>query len=57
VLIAWSQIRSSGHLGSSTADDLKRFAVKKQWQKDIIDLSGELAKRNNKYFREFTKTE
>ncbi len=57
VLIAWSQIRSSGHLGASTADDLIKFAEKKQWQKDIIELSGDLAKRNNKYYREFTKAE
>jgi uncharacterized protein (DUF2252 family) len=55
VLIAYAQIRSSGHLGSSTADDLKRFDEKKQWQKDIIELSGVLAKRNNKYYREFMK--
>ena len=54
-LIAYAQIRSSGHLGSSTADDLKRFAEKKQWQKDILELSGDLAKRNSKYFREFCK--
>jgi uncharacterized protein (DUF2252 family) len=57
VLLAWSQIRSSGHLGASNADELKRFADKKQWQKDIIELSGDLAKRNNKYFKEFTKAE
>lgn len=57
VLMAYAQIRSSGHSGASGADDLKRFADKKQWQKDIIDLSAVLAKRNNKYYREFTKTE
>jgi len=57
VLMAYSHIRSSGHLGSSTADDLRRFAEKKQWQKDIIELSGILAKKNAKYYREFTKVE
>jgi len=57
VLIGYAHIRSSGHLGASNADDFKRFAEKKQWQKDIIELSGELAKRNNKYFREFSKAE
>jgi len=55
VLIAYAQIRSSGHMGASTADDLKRFAEKKQWQKDIIELSGVLAKKNGKYYREFMK--
>lgn len=57
VLMAYAHIRSSGHLGSSTADDLKRFAEKKQWQKDIIDLSVVLAKKNAKYYKEFTKVE
>jgi uncharacterized protein (DUF2252 family) len=57
VLMAYSQIRSSGHLGSATADDLKRFAEKKQWQRDIIELSGALAKKNAKYYREFTRVE
>ncbi len=57
VLMAYAQIRSSGHMGSSTADDLKRFAEKKQWQKDIIELSGALAQRNNKYYNEFMKTQ
>jgi len=57
VLMAYAHIRSSGHLGASNADDLKRFADKKQWQKDIIELSGDLAKKNAKYYREFTKVE
>jgi uncharacterized protein (DUF2252 family) len=53
VLMAYAQIRSSGHMGASTADDLRRFADKRQWQEDIIELSGDLAKRNNKYYKEF----
>ncbi len=57
VLMAYAQIRSSGHSGASTADDLKRFADKKQWQKDIIEVSALLAKKNNKYYREFIKAE
>jgi len=57
VLMAYSQIRSSGHLGADTADDLKRFARKNQWQKDIIELSGELARKNNKYYKEYLKVE
>ena len=57
VLMAYAQIRSSGHLGASSADDLRRFADKKQWQKDIIEVSGELARKNNKYYREFMKVE
>jgi uncharacterized protein (DUF2252 family) len=57
VLMAYAHIRSSGHLGSSTADDLKAFAEKKQWQEDVIDVSALLAKKNAKYYREFTKSE
>lgn len=53
VLMGYAQIRSSGHLGASTADELRKFAGKKQWQKDVIDLSGELARRNKKYYKEF----
>jgi len=57
VLMAYAQLRSSGHLGASPADDLMKFAEKTQWQKDIIEVSGELAKKNNKYYRDFVKVE
>jgi len=57
VLMAYAHIRSSGHMGASTADDLKAFAKKKQWQKDIIDVSAELARKNNKYYKEYLKVE
>jgi len=57
VLLAHAHLRSSGHLGSSTADDLKKFAGKNQWQNDIIEISGELAKKNKKYYKEFVKVE
>ena len=50
-LIAYSHIRSSGHLGS--ADELCKFATKKQWQRDLIELSAELARKNNKYYKDF----
>jgi uncharacterized protein (DUF2252 family) len=56
-LMAYAQLRSAGHMGSDTADDLMRFADKKQWQKDIIEVSGDLAKKNNKYYKEFIKVE
>ena len=57
VLIGYAHIRSSGHLGSSTADELKLLGEKKQWQKDIIEVSKLLAKKNSKYYREVTKAE
>jgi uncharacterized protein (DUF2252 family) len=53
VLLGYAHIRSSGHLGSSTADELRDFAGKRQWQKDVIELSGELARKNNNYYQEF----
>ena len=49
VLMAYAHLRSSGHMGSSPADELMRFGSKNQWQKDIIEVSGELARKNNKY--------
>jgi uncharacterized protein (DUF2252 family) len=56
-LMAYAQLRSSGRMGAATADDLMRFADKRQWQKDVIELSGDLARKNNKYYREFIKVE
>ena len=56
VLMAYAQLRSSGHSGASTADDLYGFARKKQWQKDIIEVSGELAWKNNKYYKEYASS-
>jgi uncharacterized protein (DUF2252 family) len=57
VLMGYAHIRSSGHLGSSTADELKQFAKKKQWQRDIVQVSGELARRNAKYYKDYVKVE
>lgn len=54
-LIAYAQIRSSGHLGSSTVDELKRFAEKEKWKRDIINVSSELAEKNNEYYSIFCK--
>ena len=55
ILMAYSHIRSSGHLGASTADDLRKFVIKKLPQKDIIETSMHLAQKNNKYYKEFIK--
>jgi uncharacterized protein (DUF2252 family) len=52
-LMAYAHIRSSGHMGASTADDLKRLASKKHWATDIVEISGELARSNRKYYNEF----
>jgi uncharacterized protein (DUF2252 family) len=57
VLTAYAHLRSSGHMGASAADELILFAEKTQWQKDIIEVSGELAKRNSKYYKEFLKAQ
>jgi uncharacterized protein (DUF2252 family) len=56
-LIAYAQLRSSGYNGSSTADDLMRFAGKEQWQKDIVALSAEMADKNNAYYTKFMDSE
>ena len=57
VLMAYAHLRGSGHLGASTADELMDFATKKQWQKDIMEASVALAKKNAKYYREFVKAQ
>jgi len=56
-LLAWAQLRSSGHRGADCADDLIKFANKKQWQKDVIDLAGKLAQRNDKYYKLFKSSD
>ena len=54
-IIAYAHLRSSGHLGASSADELVHFVEKKQWQKDILELCGILAKKNDKYYKTFCK--
>ncbi len=54
-LLAYAHLRSSGNFGASTADELVKFAGKKQWQKDVIELSGTLAKKNDQYYKTFSK--
>ena len=55
VLMAYAHLRSSGNYGSSPIDDLVEFAEKQQWQKDIIDVCGKLAEKNEKYYKVFKK--
>jgi len=52
-LAAYAHLRSSGHLGASSADDLVKFVNKKQWQTDIVEVSYELARKNNKYYHDY----
>ena len=52
-LLAWAHLRGSGHYGASTADDLVRFAEKKQWIRDITEVSGTLALNNARYYKTF----
>lgn len=56
-LIAYAQLRSSGHNGAATAEDLMRFAGKKQWRKDLVEVSAHLADCNAKYYNTFVKSE
>ena len=56
-LIAYSQLRSSGHRGSATIDELARFADKTKWRTDILDLSAKLADNNNRYYASFIESE
>ncbi len=56
-LLAYDQLRSSGYSGSSTADDLMRFAHKQQWQADVVELANDLAELNGKYYKKFLDNE
>ena len=57
VLMAYSHLRSSGHLGASSGDELRKFVAKRPWQKEMIELSAELAKKNNRYYKEFMESQ
>ncbi|PQJ12742.1 hypothetical protein CJD36_003060 [Flavipsychrobacter stenotrophus] len=52
-LLAYAHLRSSGNFTASTTDELVKFAKKQQWQRDILDLSGTLAIKNQKYYKMF----
>ncbi len=52
-LIAYAHLRSSGNYTASSTDDLVKFADKQQWQRDILDLSGMMAIKNQKYYKMF----
>lgn len=52
-LIAFAQLRSCGNYGACTTDELLLFVEKKQWQRDVIDISGTLALRNARYYKSF----
>ncbi len=55
VLMGYAHIRSGGNRGASTTDELVKFVTKKQWQKDVVDLSAVLAQKNEKYYKIFKK--
>ena len=52
-LLAYAHLRSSGNFTASTTDDLVKFAEKQQWQRDVLDISGILAIKYQKYYRMF----
>lgn len=52
-LSAWSALRSSGRLGSATADALSEFGAKKTWRKDLISFAMQIADRTRSQFEEF----
>jgi len=54
-LAAYAHLRSSGRMGAAPADELMKFVSKGQWQRDVIELSAHLARKNDKYFDTFRK--
>ncbi len=52
-LAAYAHLRSSGHFGASTADELVDYVTKKMDVDALVEVCYELAKKNKKYFKEF----
>ncbi|WP_209022522.1 DUF2252 domain-containing protein [Rhodocyclus gracilis] len=42
-LLAWDQLRASGHSGAATADDLLAFAQPTDWQEELLDAASKMA--------------
>jgi len=50
-LLAYAHIRSTGHGGACTADELIQFSKKVSWQKDVLALAQIMADKNDKYYK------
>jgi uncharacterized protein (DUF2252 family) len=52
-IAAYTHLRGTGRQGSSTADELAELVSRPKWQKEIYDLSQELAKQTVNDYNEF----
>lgn len=53
-IVAWAQLRSSGHQGSAIADELIQFAENAtDWRKDLMDYVESYAKKVGEDWREY----
>lgn len=52
-IAAWAHLRSSGRLGTSTADDLAALVSTTRWQKNIYDLALRLAEQTGLDYTQF----
>jgi uncharacterized protein (DUF2252 family) len=52
-IAAYTHLRGTGRQGSSTADELAELVSRPKWQKEVYDLSQELAKQTVKDYNEF----
>ncbi|MGC9237896.1 MAG: DUF2252 domain-containing protein [Thiomonas sp.] len=54
-LVAWGQLRSSGHSGAATADELGDYAASKHWQHDILEAATEAARQTRADWARFVQ--
>lgn len=56
-IVAWGQLRSSGRLGSATADELIAFGKEEDWVKKTLSISKEMALLIENQWQEFAKAD
>ena len=54
-LVAWAQLRSSGHAGSATADALGAFVDSKHWRHDLLDAAKSCAAQTRKDWERYVQ--
>ncbi len=54
-VVAWGQLRSSGHQGSATADEWIEFGHQRSWSHPLSDFTGWYADLVRDYWKEFSE--
>jgi uncharacterized protein (DUF2252 family) len=54
-ILAWDQLRASGHSGAAPADDLIAFARRDDWAKDMLDTATEMSLTTQRQWQSFSE--